>query len=172
MIVKAQISNWVSNSILRSGLWCILRNGALNFNLLVCFMFHYSLFLATQKWFSCSKEYSLYMKRNIMNLDLTDIERTNVWLTTNYYNLLLLSLFRLNWHFRGGCRNFEKRRGGEERGGEGGRWGLVTKEDPPWLGATCQKVLKIRPPRLAKNALASVTLNYLSLQRFVNILMK
>ena len=46
---------------------------------------------------------------------------------------------------RGGCRNFEK---------EGGRWGLVTKEAPAWLGATCQKILKIRPPRLAKNAFA------------------
>ena len=32
--------------------------------------------------------------------------------------------------------------------------GLVTKEVPPWLGAKCQKILKIRPPRLAKNAFA------------------
>ena len=29
------------------------------------------------------------------------------------------------------------------------------KEAPPWLGgATCPKILKVRPPRLAKNALA------------------
>ena len=38
--------------------------------------------------------------------------------------------------------------------GKRGRSGLVTKEARPWLGATCQKISKIRPPRLAKNALA------------------
>ena len=36
---------------------------------------------------------------------------------------------------------------------KGGRWWLGTKEAPPWFGATWQKVLKIRPPRLAKNSL-------------------
>ena len=29
---------------------------------------------------------------------------------------------------------------------------LVKKEAPPWLGAKCQKILKIRPPTLAKYA--------------------
>ena len=38
--------------------------------------------------------------------------------------------------------------------------------------ATYQKILKIAPPRLAKNAFVRVTLNYFSLQKFVNILMK
>ena len=28
------------------------------------------------------------------------------------------------------------------------------KETPPWFGATCQKILKIRLPRLGKDALA------------------
>ena len=43
---------------------------------------------------------------------------------------------------RAGYRNFENR--GKGRGGVG--WGLVTKESPPWLGATFQKIWKNQTP--------------------------
>ena len=47
----------------------------------------------------------------------------------------------------GGCRNFEKVRGG-------GALSIGDEGDPtPWLGETYQKILKIRRPRFANNAL-------------------
>ena len=53
-----------------------------------------------------------------------------------------------------------------------GHQGLGMKDAPQWLGATHQKILKIRPLDWLKVHMRSVMLNYLSLQKFVNVLMK